>query len=765
MHALFAAAVGALLGACTVLYAPFLPDAYIVYVAVCGASVCTFAVRLCRLAWHKDISIALVCFFLFYAYLYVVVQTRITNRLAHECGRTDMTITAHMDELVHHEDSSTITMRVKNIQQSTCPQSNPVTLQVRWYYNNTDVPRIKIGDVWQLAVRVFPNHGLRNPHTFSYETYLFRQGIDARGYVRNTSKAQRIKQGSGVRTWVNNLKEKILTTLLPHALNGVAIALMTGDGHAITPATWQLLNHYNLTHLVVISGMHLGMIFVFFLALFIFFRQRLRMTQSHHAGVFFVILAWCMTALFAYFTGLKIPAQRALIMLLLVAVWLCADRKLSTLSAWSIAILLVLIINPLAPLAIGFWLSFGIVLLLLSIWRTDVIWWQQLLLAQGVIFIMLIPFTIYMQGGVNLLSPVFNFLAIGILQFIILPVLLGIMLPLVLLAPSYAQKAVSLLDALINQVFNLLAYAQQLPFVQITALSPSLLVAVSATCVLIWWLLALPHRWLALGVLLPLFFQQPQTLKQGEFRLVVFDVGQATAQLVHTRNHAIVVDTGKRSARFDAGRDIIVPYLRKQNIQLSEILVSSDDADHIGGAAAIKHYAPQAVYRANNINADAPCLKGQKWQHDGVIFEIMHPDQQTLGWKNNNNRSCVLLIHSPYGRVLLPADSESRTERLLVKSGQNIAADVLIAPHHGSKSSSTEAFVAAVAPRFVVFSSGYLNRYGHPYAQVVSRYSESERLFTAQDGALIFDVLATGIEVQTHSQTLWQQWLYASPNE
>ena len=285
--------------------------------------------------------------------------------------------------------------------------------------------------------------------------------------------------------------------------------------------------------------------------------------------------------------------------------------------------------------------------------------------------------------------------------------------------------------------------------------APPVWTVLAAALGILWLLLPLgfPARWLGAVGLMPMFLVLPSQPEQGALWLSVLDVGQGLSVVVQTQNHALLYDTGPRyTADADSGSRIVVPYLRAAGIKrLDGLIVTHDDSDHSGGAISVLDAVPVG-WLASSLPADSPillhaqkslpCFAGQKWEWDGVYFEMLHP-----GWTSyadeavsKNNRGCTLKITTPYGSVLLPADIERESEaELLVRSPGSLPATVLVAPHHGSKTSSTEEFIRQTNPQIVVFTAGYRNQFGHPKLEVVERYRAlGSRLYRSdRDGAVL----------------------------
>ncbi len=283
----------------------------------------------------------------------------------------------------------------------------------------------------------------------------------------------------------------------------------------------------------------------------------------------------------------------------------------------------------------------------------------------------------------------------------------------------------------------------------------------------------LAGRPLALLILLTVIGWQPAALTEGAYRVTVLDVGQGLAMVIQTRGHTLVYDTGPRySERFDSGRQVIVPFLRQRRLsRVDRLVVSHGDNDHRGGTVALRSLIPvNRVYTSvpRQIPGALPCHRGQSWRWDGVQFQMLHPDASRDLTLKGNNRSCILLIRGPGGSVLLTGDIEAEAEqRLLQRYPAQLRADILMAPHHGSNTSSTRSFIAAVAPRYVVFSTGYRNRYGFPHPQVVGRYRQidANTLNTAHSGAIDFLIRpSSALQYSEFRQTHRRLWSFEAPD-
>jgi len=453
-----------------------------------------------------------------------------------------------------------------------------------------------------------------------------------------------------------------------------------------------------------------------------------------------------------------------------VELWIgWSTRPLAVLAA---AAALVIVLDPMAVISAGFWLSFGAVavIMLAAGGRIDRFsWLGAWARTQWAVTLALVPLLLAMFQQVSLVSPIANAVAIPLVSLVVVPLtLFAAILPLDFLAHA-AHAVMALCMGLLETLGRVpdAAWQQHAP--------PSWAVPLAMLGAL-WMLLprGFPARWVGAGFMLPLFLWLPPRPSPGELWLTVLDVGQGLAVVVRTQGHALLYDTGPAfSDQVSAGERIVVPYLRASGVRsLDGVIVSHDDLDHSGGALAVLRAMPvqwlsSPLSEVHPISEAAAhrrrCSAGEGWEWDGVAFEMLHPDAESYNEFDlkDNDRGCVLRIVSPYGAVLLPADIERRSEiGLLRDSPGRLSADVLIAPHHGSRTSSTPEFVRAVAPRLVVFSVGYRNRFGHPHPAVVRRYREqgSDMARTDLAGAVLVKMGSSGIETSGWRQLERRYW-------
>ncbi len=512
-------------------------------------------------------------------------------------------------------------------------------------------------------------------------------------------------------------------------------ALAIGDDDNIALKDWQVFLNTGTNHLMSISGLHITMLsgLVYALVLMLWRRQeRLCLALPAHKAATLIGLIFAVA--YALLAGFSVPTQRTLYMLIVFAWALWLNKPIALSKVLVYALLLVVLLDPWAVIAAGFWLSFGAVAIMayaLNARLSRVNWLKELALSQWAVTLGLLPFLLMMFGQVSIISPVANALAIPVISLLVVPLtLLGALLPI--------DWALHLAHALMALCMQSLTWMASLPLASWQQQSPPTWTFVLAVIGLLYAFLpkAVPLRWMGYLCLLPMLLIKPIPPAYGAMQVVVLDVGQGLATVIKTQQHTLLYDTGAQySAESDAGGRVVLPYLRGEGItKVSGIVLSHDDNDHTGGAMSVMADLPvswvlsslPAAHPLLQGKQHQPCVAGQAWQWDGVLFEILYP--ALLGEANlsDNNQSCVLKVTSQYGSLLLTGDIEKEAEHALVTSSHaaNLSSDVLVVPHHGSKTSSTQAFIEAVNPGVAISTTGYLNRFKHPKFEVVNRYLE-----------------------------------------
>lgn len=695
------------------------------------------------------------------------------------------------------------------------PAANQVAL-INLYQPQPIAP----GQRWRLQLRLQRPHGFANPGGFDYEAWLMQNRIRATGYVRE-HRGNALIEPTAQRLFTQ-LRHALVAKIdaveglrYPHLIR----ALTLGDHYGISEDEWELFRQTGTNHLIVISGMHVALIALLLYRIGWWLATRwtrllLYCPAPQVAAAFALLGAWCYSGL----AGLSLPVQRAFVMAAVLFARRLLRRQTSSIDALCLALALILALDPLAPQNAGFWLSYCAVAVLLLTLRPDapeptserkpetanpgnanthdaaaiedgdtsktgrlrsivrqhldrsrrLLWleWRT----QCFVFIGLLPILLLFFQQISPLAPLINMPAIPYVSILIVPLALCAV-ALLWLWPAAAEPLLRLTDwLLLGYMRGLESWVALMPLdlVTLPALPMRALVLLCGTILAA---LFMKQRAIRIGALalVPLLFiawPRPQ-LPEGALRVAVLDTGQGLAVVVSTRTHHLLYDTGPYfSARFDAGSDVVLPYLRQRNIRrLDTVIVSHADGDHAGGLAAVATAHPDARYLGSAPEQfplpGESCTDGQQWHWDGIAFRILHPDRS--GYERNDS-SCVLEITSGKSVVVLPGDIERSAERRLLAGNTLQPATVLVAPHHGSASSSTIGFVAATRPQAVVYASGYRNRFGHPRADVRARYARagSTEYLTLRSGAVEFELDTEGLKA-VHERRRERQRFWAWP--
>ena len=643
------------------------------------------------------------------------------------------------------------------------------------------IPVMHAGERWQLTLRLKQPHGTANPYGFNFESWALENDLRAAGYVHpkgNNIRLAALADGFSYRieTWREAVRDKFNTMLVDAPYAGVLSALAIGDQSSIPPAQWQVFTRTGVNHLMSISGLHITMLASLGFALtYWLWRRSVMLTLRLPARKAAALVALLAALAYALLSGFAVPAQRTVFMVTAVAVALWLNRNFSLGQILSIALLGVLIPDPWAVMSPGFWLSFGAVAMILyvSAHRLDK---SHLLVEyakiQWAMTIGLIPLLLGLFQQVSLVSPIANAFAIPLVSLVVVPLTL-------LSAISPIDAPFWLAHSMMRLIMALLEWLNNLPQAVWTQHAPPAWAIVTGMLGVLWILAprGFPARWLGFLMLLPMFLNAPQPPAQGSARLIVFDVGQGLAVLVQTRNHALIYDTGPDfSGDADSGNRVLIPALRALGIaKLDGLILSHDDSDHTGGAVSLMtsittDWVSSSFAEGHPILQHAEkslrCTDGQSWHWDGVDFEMLHPDATSYAVKkiSDNDRGCVLRISIGDQHVLLAADIERKSEQKLLKERYDkLPASLLVVPHHGSKTSSTDQFVKAVSPNYAIFTVGFRNRYGHPKQEVMQRYADSgaQLLRSDEDGAILVEMSAQGMELERYRKSHRRYWMHA----
>lgn len=719
------------------------------------------------LATINGIAILLLLVGLGFFWAATVAHWRLSDSLPPQWEQQDINVIGVVASLPHGNDrSARFIFDVEHVITEGATVPNRIALS--WYFHqaspgNQNLPHIlKAGQRWRFTVRLKQPHGNANPHGFDYEAWALERDIRATGYVRPSVNHQLLNpMVNHPRYWVEHLREVIqqrFDEMLPnHAYVGVLKALAVGDQNVIPRDQWDVFMRTGTIHLMAISGLHITLVSsLIFMGVYNVWRWHSRLVlrlPARRAAVIAGLIAACG---YAVLSGLAIPAQRTLYMLFVVAIAVWNGKATSPMTVLSWALLWVVLFDPWATLAPGFWLSFGAIAIIMwvtvgRIGRSH--WLISWVRIQWAITLGLIPLLLVMFQQLSLVSPIANAVAIPLVSFLVVP------LTLLATIPGF-DVMLPLAHAAMNLVMTALHWLSNLPQATWEQHAPPLWTILIAVAGIGWMLLpgglgwgffsGFPARWIGVTALFPMFLAQPARPHAGELWLTVLDVGQGLAVVARTQHHTLLFDTGPRFGVTDSGNRIIVPFLRGEGIsKLDALIVSHADLDHSGGALSVLSAMPAdtlisslhddhpiALVSRNNY----PCRPGHAWQWDGVQFEILYPPNVKRTRKTTNASSCVLKITSIHGSVLLPSDIGAADESLLLTElSEKLPATVLVAPHHGSHTSSTQAFVEKVNPVLTVFPVGYYNRYHHPRDAVLARYRqiESQIFRTDADGAIL----------------------------
>ena len=690
-------------------------------------------------------------------------EMRLADQLPSAWEERDIRITGIVDDLPHHGPQGTrFTFVLTRVDTAGAIVASRISLA--WFLPRRDEssnarrpptaaePLVHAGECWSLTVRLKRPHGNVNPGGFDLEAWLLERNLRATGYVRESPDNRRVCAFGGRATdYVQRARERIrnrIAQALPGApYAGVLTALAIGDQRAIPETQWSVFNRTGVTHLVSISGLHVT-IFAMLAGgcAFLLVRRFVRLTLRTPARQVAVVAGVLCAFGYVLLAGAEVPAVRTLLMLCVAAAGLWLGRPGTALVVWTWSLALVLAWDPWGALAPGFWLSFGAVGLLLyagsgrlappahatagaKILESI----RQSAHAQWVVTLGLVPGTLALFGQVSLVSALANAIAIPAITLAVVPLtLVALALPVDLL--------LGIAHAILQVVMRFLEWLAASPAAAWTPHAPRAWTVVVAIAGIIWLFAprGVPGRELGAAWLLPLVLLTPPAVPHGSVRVTVLDVGQGLAVVAATAHHVLVYDAGPRYGdAADAGARIVVPFLRAAGIaRIDALVVSHADSDHSGGAQSLMRALPvgaivsslpddhSIVVHAGASVRRVRCAAGMQWTWDGVAFALLHPQARHYDEpaRKSNDLSCVLRIAAGNRRLLLTGDIEGPSEADLLTQGAALEADIVVVPHHGSRTSSTAEFVAAVAPSVAIVAAGYRNRFGHPRADVLARY-------------------------------------------
>ncbi len=626
-----------------------------------------------------------------------------------------------------------------------------------------DAPRFRIaaGSRWSLSAKLRAPRGLRNPGGVDGEKHALIDRIVATGYVRDPQSAREISRPAGIDAWREGMSARIAHAV-PTASSRFLRALAIGDTRALDDGDWEQLRAVGLTHLIAISGFHVGLVAGFFALivrgiwwLWPALGRRLPRPQAA------ILAALGGAGLYAALAGFALPTVRTVLMIAVIAIARVLRRGWRPVDAMSLAAIAILLFDPLSVLTAGFWLSFGgVAWLLWCLPNGEEKLLREFFSAQGVATVGLLPLTVALFGQASLAGPFANLLAIPWWSLVVVPLAL-IGTALETMHTGWGGGIWRLAALAFDPSWSLFAWLGDSPLALYWLPEAPWFALPLALLSAFWCMLprGVPGKSLALLLWLPLLWPDRQLPPHGEAELVMFDVGQGLSVLVRTSRHTLLYDMGPAVPDgFDAGERAVVPALHALGVHdIQSAVVSHGDNDHAGGFGAIDGVFPiGARYAPADSGLDAKiadlrsCRAGLAWEWDGVRFRFLHPPAHFPYLRNES--SCILRVETAHGAALLTGDIGQVIERdLMRRDPMSVRAEIVLVAHHGSSGSSDPGFVAATDAAVAPISAGYANRFKHPKPEVVDlwRHLGAKTPVTASAGALRMRLGADGVVLET----------------
>nr|WP_256442848.1 DNA internalization-related competence protein ComEC/Rec2 [Polynucleobacter sp. MWH-Braz-FAM2G] len=757
-----------------------------------------------QFTYYNKIAIIGLLFVIGFAWNARYAENRLENVLAIELEGKEFILEGRVAALPQSNSSGAkFAFEVEQASSgSLAPNHFPKRIYLSWqpaWRNPQAIPEIIPGQRWKLRAKLKRPYGSLNPYTFDFERWSYHQDFGASGSVRSGELLlnkviawHEFELRMELARW--QLRKKIQSMLPSDARYvGVLIALVMGDQNAINQEDWQVFNATGIGHLISISGLHVTMLAGVGASLAAFIWRRRKFPLLIPVGKVAAIAGLMTAFLYAWLAGFQIPAQRTMYMVGVVAFALWTGRNPRSFDIWWWALGLVLLIDPMAPYTPGFWLSFGAVAAILYAMgdsssllgiptgkELEIHWAQRIMQAlreacrvQAVVTLALLPLTLFWFYQVSIVSPLANAFAIPLVSYIVTPLAIaGALLPefvgrwLILPAHISMEYLAKTLEWMAGWSWSVV-WSRQPAWWMLLLSGAGIIYSIRPGVIGKKW----PLRFLGIVISVallfyPTYFRGDIRLAHGEFKANVLDIGQGTAVLIETANHKLLYDTGPiQGKNDDAGQRIILPYLRGRGInRIDRMVISHSDSDHIGGAATLlKHIQfdsmmgslPSSNPLLQNLQLRKvpaiPCRFRQTWVWDGVEFLIWHPHEETIFTEQYsgkpNEMSCVLEVRNQSSSLWLTGDVEKHGE---AEMAERLSSTVLreigdrelifMAPHHGSKTSSSLELLKKLAPDQSFAQNGYRNRYGHPHPDVVARYQDLQIPFhqTPQTGAQIW---------------------------
>lgn len=660
--------------------------------------------------------------------------------------------------------------------------NRPFKIRLRWDKTSYQLYQ---GQQWRIKVKIKPSHGFANLGGFSYQTWLRQKQLVATGYVRNHQQNLLLDNEISLR---QSLLNKSISIIPKDNLSPLLLALGFGERSKISEKLWLVLQTTGTQHLIAISGLHLGLVAsgTFFITLFFLkilplslmvgtsFKQQL---LTYNLRLLAIGFSCCIALYYAYLAGFSLPTIRALVMLLLYWFTRLLGVKFGIIRWLLVAIFCITILAPSSLFSGSFWLSaYAVSIIFLVVWRASKQlssesrigqWLKSLLIIQISLSLLMLPISALFNHQLSIVALFANLMAVPLMSFTSIPLCLFAVLVLPF-SDTVAKFIFELALLSIKLVWQWLEYLtlQSWAVVSVSTWQIILLSIVIALFAF-GWFLSINRRLLSpvtLMIILLTYGYHRYHQSQQNWQVSIMDVGQGLSIIVERNQHAILYDTGASyPSGFNLVEAVVVPYLAHQGLShLDKVIISHSDNDHAGGLDKLRKLVSIDDIIVNDItlNGDSLCLQGQWFQWQGLTFSMLWPNS---GRGENNDDSCVMRISDGKYSVLLTGDISVKVEKQLLidkNTLEQLHSNVIVAPHHGSKTSSSDSFIQKVSPEYVIFSAGFLNQWHMPATTVVNRYKDNNvTIFnTAENGMVQLDIHPDGIHVKPYRQYFWPYW-------
>jgi competence protein ComEC len=687
-----------------------------------------------------------------------------------------------------------------------------INVRLRWDHksfskkNVRHTEQVKQGQQWQFKVRIKPAHGFANVGGFNYQRWLRQKNLHATGYVKPSEENKLIQAQSSYRQNLYVQLNKVLNSLSTKSdMHHFIFALTFGERGKITVEQWDVLQATGTQHLMAISGLHLGLIasgaFGLMVLCFRFIPYNLLLTErgklwlvNKNSRIVAFIFCSLVALFYAYLAGFSLPTLRALIMMQIFIGSKIIGVKLSVTRWLLLSIVCIIILSPFSIFSVSFWLSvYAVTLILLIIWRCRKLiassgnsqlekvkaWLHSLIIVQLGLSLFMLPVAAILNHQLPLSALLANIIAVPWMSFTAIPLCLlsVVVMPF---SESLSTFFLNLSLASLDLIWQWLSYLSNQKWLFIEVSHETLIIILTMSgFIFISYFLALPKKFISIAlafIFLFTYFYHNNQNENHNWQVNVLDVGQGLAVVIERNGRSILYDTGASyPSGFNLAESVIFPYFQYKGIKaIDHLILSHADNDHVGGLSFIdsqvnlkkiivnhaKYNESSKISKQHSFFERGSCKQGDDFIWQGLTFSVLWP--VVIQDKENDN-SCVINISDGTYNVLLTGDISRKVEKLLTitpEIAKKLKADVIIAPHHGSKTSSSTRFIKAVSPDAVVFSAGFLNRWHMPNKAVLKRYEQFNvtSYSTAEQGMIQIKIAHQGLEIETYREHINPYW-------